>query len=533
MRTRFVVAFALACVAAGLLAGRLATRAWISVVDYRPPYRFAEPTAPGERLDWRAILVVVDGLRDDASRRMPGLDRLRMQGADLSATTGIPSYSRSSRATLVTGAPPEVHGATTNLHKRTLEIDNLFRGLGRTGGRVAIAGSDLWRSLFAPDLAGAEFLESPVEEARGAFESTAPKMIAFEWKALRFLLSQRRTLGVLDLVVPDYAAHEYGARSPQYGRALVEADRVLGTLADEADLWRTLVIVTSDHGHIDEGGHGGSEPEVTTVPLVIAGRGIRLGATGRVRQIDVAPTLAALLGLPIPAGSEGRVLSEVLDPQEQPAGVEARAQAQQAAFARDFAASLGVAATASVDEARAMRLAADRRARLPIAVAFAAAACALFAWLAWPRKAPLLAAAIAGALLQEGVFRLLMAARHVRLSLSAINHEEDLGPYFARVLVFAAIAMFVSLALVTLAAARFASDAVALHGLAAVAGAGLLLGTQVLATYLDQGLFMAWRIGEIARGFDAFVELVRLQAVGLSAALVLPLAWLSRRRAPR
>ena len=48
--------------------------------------------------------------------------------------------------------------------------------------------------------------------------------------------------------------------------------------------------------------------------LVAAGRGIRAGAhLPRIRNLDVAPTLAALLGVPLP-DVEGRVLVEFLGP---------------------------------------------------------------------------------------------------------------------------------------------------------------------------------------------------------------------------
>jgi arylsulfatase A-like enzyme len=46
-----------------------------------------------------------------------------------------------------------------------------------------------------------------------------------------------------------------------------------------------------------------------------AGPGIRPGARpGEVRLIDVAPTLARLLGLPVPPQATGRVIEEALAP---------------------------------------------------------------------------------------------------------------------------------------------------------------------------------------------------------------------------
>ena len=59
------------------------------------------------------------------------------------------------------------------------------------------------------------------------------------------------------------------------------------------------------------GGHG-STLEMR-VPLLISGAGVRAGARPRgPRLVDVAPTIAALLGVRPPADAQGRVLDELL-----------------------------------------------------------------------------------------------------------------------------------------------------------------------------------------------------------------------------
>ena len=58
----------------------------------------------------------------------------------------------------------------------------------------------------------------------------------------------------------------------------------------------TIVVVT-DHGHLDEGGHGGREPEVATAWAASAGHGIRPGAPPLItRQEQVAPLVLAAAG---------------------------------------------------------------------------------------------------------------------------------------------------------------------------------------------------------------------------------------------
>jgi hypothetical protein len=52
---------------------------------------------------------------------------------------------------------------------------------------------------------------------------------------------------------------------------------------------------------------------VLVQPLVLAGKGIRPGAYGDIKQVDIAPTLAALLGAAVPSSSQGQVRTEMMD----------------------------------------------------------------------------------------------------------------------------------------------------------------------------------------------------------------------------
>jgi hypothetical protein len=65
-----------------------------------------------------------------------------------------------------------------------------------------------------------------------------------------------------------------------------------------------------DFGRSLKAGHGGLGPEEMFVPLAMAGPGVPRGqpAAGPVRAVDVAPTLLALLGRPVPTDLDGRSL---------------------------------------------------------------------------------------------------------------------------------------------------------------------------------------------------------------------------------
>ena len=546
---------AVASLGLAVLAHQAARSSWDSVVHYATPFRFADGDAvAGPRVTHHVVLVVIDGLRLERSRQLKTLNVLRARGADFDCTTSAPSYSRPGRANMVTGAWPDVHGVTSNRYRGTLDVDNLFRASRRMGESVAVAGSIIWPSLFGPDLEGALVLPTTVEEERGAYQREEPRMQNFERDAVRRLVASDARLTVLDLNVPDYAAHEYGARSREYVRASLEADRTLGLLADALNLWTTTLVVTADHGHLDQGGHGGGEPEVLGVPLVMAGRGIREGFAGSARQIDVAPTIAALLGLPIPSGSEGRPLAEAFDTKDANLrGVGARALAQKAAFTRQYVSALGgreslptldgsdsglpasLSAMAVLDEAaakaRVSRIAEERSLRLPI-VGLAVALPVLIAafilrscgW--W---GALVALASAGA--SEGLFRLLAHARGLQPSISAINHDEDLEGYFVGVTVLGGVSVLCCVIAVLWRDARrstLGGQSLAPIALCAALGASAVPASVVALAYWRQGLEMVWRVGDVQERFAVNVALARLQAVGVVAALAPALGWLRR-----
>ncbi|TDD51846.1 phosphodiesterase [Nonomuraea terrae] len=105
----------------------------------------------------------------------------------------------------------------------------------------------------------------------------------------------------------DEVAHALGPHCPEYAAALAAQDAYLGGLLDAirarpsygGERW--TVLVTTDHGHVDAGGHGGVSAEERTVFVIAHRLGEDLG--GRVldgpRLVDVAPTALAALGVPV------------------------------------------------------------------------------------------------------------------------------------------------------------------------------------------------------------------------------------------
>ncbi|MGW3343352.1 alkaline phosphatase family protein [Nonomuraea rubra] len=105
----------------------------------------------------------------------------------------------------------------------------------------------------------------------------------------------------------DEVAHDLGPHCPEYAAALQTQDAYLGRLLDTIRARpsyrdeRWTVLVTTDHGHVDEGGHGGTSDEERTVFVIAARLGADLGGRPLAgpRLVDVGPTALAALGVPI------------------------------------------------------------------------------------------------------------------------------------------------------------------------------------------------------------------------------------------
>jgi hypothetical protein len=257
------------------------------------------PPAAGSRLSRRLVLIMIDGLRLDTSYGRPFLDGLRARGVAARASASFPSFSHPGYVALLTGVPPRESGVRNNQYPWVVPLDNLMRRARAAGLKVAYLSPD---DDGVPRLFPHDFDAGAIAPWQGGFE-----------QAVRGVLASDAELVLLWIVDVDHAGHQFGAATPEYRTAAREVDATLGRLFADFDFAHDTIVVTADHGHIDRGGHGGLEPEVLDVPLIIAGAGVQPGVTlVDARQIDVAPTLAGFLGVPAPAQALGRTLVSAL-----------------------------------------------------------------------------------------------------------------------------------------------------------------------------------------------------------------------------
>lgn len=86
----------------------------------------------------------------------------------------------------------------------------------------------------------------------------------------------------------------------------------------ENDQGKTLLVVVSDHGMTENGNHGGSSYEETDSLALFIGQENHasdntLSNHDTIFQVDIAPTLALLFGVPIPKNNIGVLISQMVD----------------------------------------------------------------------------------------------------------------------------------------------------------------------------------------------------------------------------
>lgn len=265
------------------------------------------------------LLISVDTLRADAlgwvggHDRTPRLDALARSGAAFSHGVAPAPVTQPSHATLLTGLLPRSHGLRDNGGRFPTSVSTLADLLGDAGWTTAgfVSGHPL-TSLFG---FGRDFdhYDDRLEPESG--ERRAPSTVAatLEWRR-----SQSGPVFTWVHLFDPHDPYEGPEDAPAgYAGEVVGVDREIGRLLEQ---WPgpgpPLVVFVADHGEsLGEHGertHGFFVYESTIrVPVVFSwpGRIPPSRSTAPVRLLDVAPTVLALLGLPVPMGLDGVDLS--------------------------------------------------------------------------------------------------------------------------------------------------------------------------------------------------------------------------------
>ncbi len=261
----------------------------------------------------KVLLIGLDGVRVDvlAAASTPHLDALIAQGTFSDRTrTGDPTVSGPGWSSMLTGVWPAKHGVLGNdfagnrydrypdFLTRLEQLDPAYETFAVVDwpplGTTASNGPLLSGALDRLVVIDGDSLGYRVADSLSVLEATAYLRTADPDAAFVYL-------GDVDVV-----GHDTGSLSDAYREAIERADRQVGALvaalADRPRYDREdwLILVSTDHGRTDAGGHGGTSQAERTIFYLASGPSAAAGApTTAPRIVDVAVTALTHLGVTI------------------------------------------------------------------------------------------------------------------------------------------------------------------------------------------------------------------------------------------
>jgi hypothetical protein len=505
-----------------------------SAQAYRSPIAKSAPV-PGQLLGVpitrRMVIVLIDALRFDTSANstvMPFLNELRDKGASAIIHSRPPSFSAPGWTTLLTGAWPDINDSQPfnppdESSARPFSQDDIFAAAHRSHLKTAVSGYSWFQGMLSNSDLDAGFF-TPGEDNNADIKVVSA---ALPW------LSEDYRLILIHLDQVDFAGHhEGGPRSPNWDAAATRADDMLRQISSRLDLSQDTLLVVSDHGQIDRGGHGGPEPITLIEPFVLAGAGVIPGNYGDVAMVDIAPTISVFLGTNIPASNQGNVLVKMLTlSANQNASIQEALNSQQNQLFSLYTKAIGVKANIGIGEsvlatqtamdlARQTRLGNERIWRNVLATFLAV----LPGYILFQRKERKALWLLSGALIYILLFNLRYAVIDGRTySLASVESATWLIMYSSTT---AAVAAFLGWFFPMLGLHAFKSGArkAADTALGYVWITIYLLAFPILINFAINGLLVTWTLPEF---YSLFIGLLSLIQVLIVAALGIILVGIS------
>ncbi|HYM48144.1 MAG TPA: phosphonoacetate hydrolase, partial [Burkholderiaceae bacterium] len=234
--------------------------------------RYAAPKQP-------TVVICVDGCEPDyiaqavAGGRMPHLKRVLSDGTALLADCVVPSFTNPNNLSIVTGAPPSVHGICGNTlfdteagaevmmnDPKWLRAPTILAAVADAGHSVAVVtAKDKLRRLLGHKLHGvcfsaekadqATLQENGIDQVVSLVGMPVPDVYSAELSEFVFaagvkLLRAQPRPDLLYLSTTDYVQHKHAPGDESANRFYAMFDRYLG----ELDALGAVFVVTADHG---------------------------------------------------------------------------------------------------------------------------------------------------------------------------------------------------------------------------------------------------------------------------------------------
>lgn len=256
-------------------------------------------------MDKKVILISIDGMRPDGLENCNSevVELLKSKGCyTFNAKTVFPSITLPCHMSLFYGVVPMRHGIVSNVFvPQVHQIGGLFEKIKAAGGVSAVFYG--WEPMRDVAPAGtcryATYINGYTEDSVDTV-LTEHAICLIENKKPDFVY-------LYQVDTDEKGGHDNGWMSEEYLRrvriAIENAYRVVERFGDEY-----TVIITADHGGHDRM-HGTDMPEDMTIPMFFIGDGFEKNKElYNVSILDIAPTIARIMGLGREKEWEGKEL---------------------------------------------------------------------------------------------------------------------------------------------------------------------------------------------------------------------------------
>lgn len=289
-----------------------------------------QPHEEGASPTPKVLVIGLDGVRPDVMAEVstPNIDALIADGtyAD-NAQTGLPSVSGPGWSSFLNGVWPDKHGVTDNSFegKQYEAFPDFLTRIEQVRPELNTFAVADWLPLVQAD-DGMPTISNAVnvKHILDGYELGWPEADSVSTSlAARHIRDGDPDALFVYLGNPDETSHHFGSIGTEYREAISLADREVGRLMEAVrsrptyDQEDWLVVMSTDHGRTEEGGHGGDTPEERTIFLLVSGPSADKGAPAEPTFIvDVSVTAPGppghRHGPGVGAGWEGRGVGESL-----------------------------------------------------------------------------------------------------------------------------------------------------------------------------------------------------------------------------
>ncbi|XP_037052386.1 GPI ethanolamine phosphate transferase 1 [Bradysia coprophila] len=297
----------------------------------------------------RLVLFSADGLRAESFYRNGCANTKFLRNIVLNegihgiSHTGVPTESRTGHVALIAGMYEDPSALFKGWQENPVDFDSVFN---RSDTTYAWGSPDIL-TIFEMKSNNRNMrtfsYDKVMQDFSGSHSTTALDTWVFD-NVERFvnarreqLQSDNETVYFLHLLGLDTAGHTHKPNTKLFNDNLIAVDqgveRINKLFNEVFPDDRTAFIFTADHGMTDRGSHGDGDDYETQTPIVAWGAGIpkhtekptattdqlhSIIGSNRVprfdiNQIDIAPLMATLLGIPVPVNSYGQLPLEYLN----------------------------------------------------------------------------------------------------------------------------------------------------------------------------------------------------------------------------